>query len=82
VIEFDMLGFNTPRAFYQPRYLPENEPEVNYTLVWEPVILVNDSGKATVVFDKPDIQGDYRFVIEGASYMGLVGTAERVVSNE
>lgn len=82
VIEFDMLGYNTPRAFYQPRYLPENEPEVNYTLVWEPVILVNESGKATVVFDKPVIQGDYRFIIEGASYMGLVGMAERVVSNE
>jgi TonB-dependent SusC/RagA subfamily outer membrane receptor len=82
VIEFDMLGFNTPRAFYQPRYIPENEPDVNYTLVWEPVILVNESGKATVVFDKPSIQGDYRFIIEGASYMGLVGMAERVMSNE
>jgi len=82
VIEFDMLGYNTPRAFYQPRYLPENEPDVNYTLVWEPVILVNDFGKATVVFDKPAIQGDYRFIIEGASYMGLVGTAEKVIGNQ
>jgi hypothetical protein len=82
VIEFDMLAYNTPKTFYEPHYQPEDEPAGNYSLVWNPVILTDRNGKATVVFSKPAIQGDYRFIIEGASYVGLVGSEEKVISNQ
>jgi TonB-dependent SusC/RagA subfamily outer membrane receptor len=82
VIEFNMLGYNTPRIFYEPKYLPENEPQRNYTQLWEPVIQTNTSGKAEIVFDKPSIQGDYRFIFEGISFGGHVGYAETVISNQ
>jgi TonB-dependent SusC/RagA subfamily outer membrane receptor len=82
VIEFSMLGYATPRSFYQPKYLPENEPVNNYTLLWNPVVLTNASGKASMLLDKPEITGEYRIVIEGVSYMGHVGRMEEVVVNE
>ena len=82
VVEFDMLGYNRPRQFYQPRYQPDNEPQTNYTLLWKPVILTDQSGKARVIFDKPLVKGDYRFVLQGISYGGSAGFAEAVINNQ
>jgi TonB-dependent SusC/RagA subfamily outer membrane receptor len=82
VIEFDMLGYCAPRKFYQPKYVPANEPVSNYTVLWQPVIITDPGGKATLVLDKPAIQGDYRVVIEGISYEGHVGSISEVMSNE
>ncbi len=82
VIEFDMLGYNTPRIFYQPKYVPENEPQTNYTVLWQPIIMTDQNGNASLVVDKPAITGDYRFIIQGVSYMGHVGALNEVMSNE
>jgi TonB-dependent SusC/RagA subfamily outer membrane receptor len=82
VVEFEMLGYNTPRNFYQPKYLPENEPESNYTVLWQPVIITDSTGKASVLLDKPLIKGDYRFNVEGVSYLGHVGVLDEIVNNE
>jgi TonB-dependent SusC/RagA subfamily outer membrane receptor len=82
VIEFEMLGYSTPRNFYQPKYLPENEPESNYTVLWQPLILTDSTGTARVVLDKPVIKGDYRFTVEGVSYLGHVGVLNEIVNNE
>jgi TonB-dependent SusC/RagA subfamily outer membrane receptor len=82
VIEFDMLGYSTPRNFYQPKYLPENEPESNYTVYWQPVIMTDSTGTARILLDKPAIKGDYRFIVEGVSYLGHVGVLNEIVNNE
>jgi len=82
VLEFDMLGYHRPRVFYQPKYLPENEPIDNYTLLWVPVVHTDNSGKARIVFDKPPVSGDYRFIIQGISYEGHVGFEESVIVNQ
>lgn len=82
VIEFDMLGYNRPRQFYQPRYEPADEPRSNYTLVWVPVIITDPSGRARVDFDKPAIPGDYRFVLQGISYVGHAGYGESVINSQ
>jgi hypothetical protein len=81
-IEFDMLGYCAPRKFYQPKYLPANEPPSNYTVYWRPVIITDVAGRASLVLDKPQIKGDYRIVIEGISYEGHVGSLNEVISNE
>jgi TonB-dependent SusC/RagA subfamily outer membrane receptor len=81
-IEFDMLGYSTPRKFYQPMYEPQDEPENNYTLLWEPVITTDADGRAKIVLDKPSVKGEYRFDIQGISYNGHVGCLEMVNSNE
>jgi TonB-dependent SusC/RagA subfamily outer membrane receptor len=82
VIEFDMLGYSAPKTFYQPRYDAANEPGRNYTLIWAPQILTSESGTATLVIDKPGVEGDYRFVIEGISYMGHAGSFSEVFGNQ
>ncbi len=82
VIEFEMLGYSTPRNFYQPKYMPENEPESNYTVYWQPLVVTNSSGTASVLLDKPAIKGEYRFTIEGVSYLGHVGVMNEIVVNE
>jgi hypothetical protein len=76
-----MLGYCTPRQFYQPKYEPALEPSGNYTLVWFPVIVTNSAGMAQVVFDKPSVPGNYRFDIQGVSYLGHVGFTESVIES-
>jgi TonB-dependent SusC/RagA subfamily outer membrane receptor len=82
VIEFDMLGYSKPREFYQPKYLPDNEPADNYTLLWKPVIVTSRNGTARISFDKPRVKGDYRFTIQGISYGGHAGFVQSVINNE
>jgi TonB-dependent SusC/RagA subfamily outer membrane receptor len=82
VVEFEMLGYSTPRNFYQPKYLPENEPESNYTVYWQPMILTDSTGTARVLLDKPSVKGDYRFTVEGVSYLGHVGVLNEIINNE
>ena len=80
-IEFEMLGYHYPRAFYQPAYTPENETEEQYTLYWEPVLITNAQGKARVLLKKPGVQGNFRFDLQGISYMGHTGFSSTVISN-
>ena len=82
VVEFEMLGYSTPRNFYQPKFSPENEPESNYTVYWQPLIITDSLGNASVLIDKPTIKGDYRFTLEGVSYLGHVGVLNEIVNNE
>jgi TonB-dependent SusC/RagA subfamily outer membrane receptor len=82
VIAFDMLGYNTPRRFYQPKFQPGQEPPVNYTLFWAPVIITDKAGNARILFDKPLIHGDYKFNIQGISYSGNVGYSEAIIYNQ
>jgi len=82
VIEFDMLGYCKPARFYQPRYQTGNEPGHNHTVYWEPVIITDEKGRARIILDKPLVEGDYRFVIEGISYQGHAGSFNRLINNE
>jgi TonB-dependent SusC/RagA subfamily outer membrane receptor len=81
-IEFDMLGYNTPRVFYQPKYEPGKEPPNNYTIAWIPVIRTDSNGRGKAEFDKPAIKGKYRFDIQGVSYSGHAGFSETVIDAE
>jgi TonB-dependent SusC/RagA subfamily outer membrane receptor len=82
VVEFDMLGYHRPRIFYQPKYQPGSEPQHNYTLLWLPALVTDKLGKARIVFAKPQISGDYRFIIQGISYDGHVGSGEWLINSE
>jgi TonB-dependent SusC/RagA subfamily outer membrane receptor len=78
-IEFDMLGYNTPRVFYQPKYEPDKEPPYNYTIAWIPVIRTDSTGRGRAEFDKPAINGKYHFDVQGVSYSGHAGFSETVI---
>ncbi|MFO7370447.1 MAG: TonB-dependent receptor plug domain-containing protein [Bacteroidales bacterium] len=82
VIEFEMLGYSAPRVFYEPKYKPGAEPEDNYTVYWDPDIRTNTAGKARVLFNKPEIEGNYRFDLQGISYSGHAAFVDTVIYSE
>ncbi|RZK71780.1 MAG: hypothetical protein EOO92_20260 [Pedobacter sp.] len=64
-----------PRKYYQPRYLPtdirlDNE---RTTVHWEPNIVTNEHGKATVTFFTSDAKGTYSLNLQGADFAGKFG---------
>jgi TonB-dependent SusC/RagA subfamily outer membrane receptor len=81
VLEFQMLGYYWPRKFYQPRFEANAEPSEIETIIWEPIIETDVSGKARIIFRKPNMQGNFRIIIEGVSFTGEAGYANLVLEN-
>ncbi len=82
VLEFEMLGYSTPRVFYQPKYTPGAEPNDNYTVYWNPAVHTNAAGKARVLFEKPVIEGNYKFDLQGISYSGHAAFVDTVIYSQ
>lgn len=66
------------REFYKPNYDKEtNEvliPDFRNTLLWEPSVITNEKGEATLSFHCSDINTDFVGRIEGVGGEGLLGT--------
>lgn len=71
-------GYYANRKFYQPNYDVESEiagiPDYRNTLVWEPSVITDENGEATISFFCSDINTDFVCRIEGVSETGLLGT--------
>ena len=67
IIEFQMLGYQWPRKFYQPAFEHGYKPDDIETIYWQPVIETDVNGNARVILRKPKIQGNLRIIIEGIS---------------
>jgi hypothetical protein len=67
------------REFYQPNYDQDKEdsivPDFRNTLLWEPSVLTDEKGEATLSFFCSDINTDFVGRIEGVSGQGLLGNA-------
>jgi hypothetical protein len=67
-----------PREFYKPDYDKESEtdiiPDFRNTLLWEPSVITDENGEATLSFFCSDINSDFVVRIEGVSGEGLLGT--------
>lgn len=70
-------GFNKTRAFYQPKYAPKVDgPEsARSAIYWNPNMLTDKDGKASLEYFTPDVKGTYRVVIEGIDDDGNLGRA-------
>ena len=77
VIEFQMLGYYTPKEFYQPKYGVDDTSQIQKTkpsaIYWAPVVKTGFQGKAKVGFHIPENTTKYRIIIEGISYKGETG---------
>jgi hypothetical protein len=66
------------REFYQPNYDQETGeemiPDFRNTLLWEPSVITNENGEATLSFFCSDINTEFVGRIEGVSDDGLLGT--------
>jgi hypothetical protein len=71
------MPFNKPLQFYAPKYkinTPVNMTDVRSTIHWQPNIVTNKDGKATVSFYTADNPGSYTWILEGSDMQGSIGS--------
>lgn len=81
ILEFQMLGYYWPRKFYQPIFESNEKPDEIETIVWEPLVITDASGKARILFRKPEWEGKFRIIVEGISSEGHPGFTNLVLEN-
>jgi hypothetical protein len=81
------LAFTLPKQFYSPKYTVKNKntalgTDLRSTIFWEPNIITDAAGKATVSFYSADKAANYSVILEGTNMNGALGykKAEIVVS--
>jgi hypothetical protein len=72
-------GYDAPRQFYSPQYEPASPaagPDHRSTVYWQPYVVTDKQGKATVSFWMSDEgETDIRIILQGMSYDGKPVTA-------
>lgn len=71
-------GYYSTCEFYQPDEvdLQLSTPDARNTLLWEPSVITDEKGEATVSFYCSDINTRFIGVVEGADGTGLLGTSK------
>jgi hypothetical protein len=66
-----------PKEFYKPKYtvndMTKHLPDLRSTIDWEPNIITDKTGKATISFYAADKPGTYTIIIEGTDGNGNLG---------
>ncbi|RYZ98821.1 MAG: carboxypeptidase regulatory-like domain-containing protein [Sphingobacteriaceae bacterium] len=75
---YKTLPFTLPLQFYSPKYTVKNKTvamstDMRSTLHWEPNIMTDKDGKATLSFYSADKPSNYTIFIEGLNSEGEVG---------
>jgi hypothetical protein len=77
---FRVKAYYGKREFYKPDYDKKTEediiPDYRNTLLWEPEVITDENGEATLSFFCSDINTDFVGRIEGVSDEGLLGTGD------
>lgn len=76
------LPFTLPKQFYRPKYIaksPVNGTDQRSTIHWEPNIITDTAGCATISFYSADKPGTYSVVIQGTDLNGQLGYARSKV---
>ena len=79
-------GYNLVKEFYSPVYKNDDDKnktiDLRTTLYWNPNVVIDHSGKASLQFFTSDISGEYELRIEGLSLSGIpVYMVERLIVN-
>ena len=74
---YNPKGYYKGREFYSPNY---NDPEINSkiadlrtTIYWNPNVISDSTGKASVEFYNSDGTGNYKAIVEGINVDGTIG---------
>jgi len=73
---YKTLAATLPKQFYRPRYTVKDHPvgtDLRSTIHWEPNIITDTAGKATISFYSADKPSTYSIMIEGTDLNGSVG---------
>ncbi|RZM23822.1 MAG: carboxypeptidase regulatory-like domain-containing protein, partial [Pedobacter sp.] len=78
VVTYRPLPLMKPQEFYSPKYLvnPSDvaEPDFRSTIFWEPNVVTDANGKATLRFHSADNPGKYSVSLEGTSTDGNIAS--------
>jgi hypothetical protein len=75
IVTFPFAGFYKAKAFYSPKYEHKTDgpPDTRSTIYWNPNILTDKDGKASIEYFNNDSKGVYRIVVEGIDDDGKLG---------
>ena len=77
VATYRPITLSMPKQFYSPRYTINNTHEKNVdmrsTIYWQPNVVTNALGEATVSFYAADTPGTYSIIIQGTDLNGSMG---------
>jgi hypothetical protein len=74
---FKPLPFVVAKNFYRPRYInktPDAIKDYRSTIHWNPLVITDKEGKATVSFYASDRPNNYTVVMEGSDMNGNIGS--------
>ncbi|MGZ3777472.1 MAG: carboxypeptidase-like regulatory domain-containing protein [Mucilaginibacter sp.] len=71
------LAISYPKQFYKPKYTvtdtTKKAPDLRSTIDWEPNVVTNANGEATVSFYAADMPTTYTIILEGSDMNGSLG---------
>jgi hypothetical protein len=72
------VPYTLPKQFYRPRYTPKNQniamgTDLRSTIHWEPNVVTDSLGRATVSFFSADKPSNYTLIVEGTDLNGNIG---------
>jgi hypothetical protein len=74
--EYLIQGYHSPREFYSDLvyYKSPGQEEVNeFSIYWNPMVVTDESGNASIVLPELNTPGPIKFVIEGTGLNGGLG---------
>lgn len=75
-VTFSPQGYNKERQFYSPKYETPaslNRNDLRTTIYWNPKVITDETGAATMEFYNADGKGNYKVVVEGIDANGNIG---------
>ncbi len=80
------LALNWPKQFYKPKYAVKDTtkrlPDLRSTIAWEPDVITDANGKATVWFYAADKPATYTVIVEGSDLNGgLAYKRQKIIIN-
>jgi len=73
------LGFSIPKQFYSPKYTVKTNhtlPDTRSTIYWNPNVVTDKNGKASVSFYTADKPGTYTVIMEGSDMDGHLSSTQ------
>ena len=74
------VGYSVAREFFAPKYdvaIPDHiRPDFRSTLLWQPNIRTDVTGKATLTYWNTDANAKINIIVEGVSMQGRVGVGK------
>ena len=76
VVNLTGIGYSKVKEFYSPKYsVPSNMiiNDLRTTVYWNPLVITNKDGKASMSYFNADGRGTYKVIIEGLDSDGKLG---------